>query len=52
MINKDKIENPNVVPIGLLLDLPHENEYPMDATNPEDISTAKEKGDKILKSFR
>ncbi|NLA61721.1 MAG: HU family DNA-binding protein, partial [Bacteroidales bacterium] len=36
LINKDKIENPNVVPIGLVLELPHENEYPMNASNPVD----------------
>ena len=51
MINKEKIENPNVIPIGLVLELPHHNEYPMDATNMEDIAKAKKLGDETLKSF-
>ncbi len=52
MVNKDKIKNPNVVPIGLELELPHKNEYPMDANNPSDVSKAKRLGDEVLKSFR
>lgn len=52
MINKDKIKNPNVVPIGLELELPHKNEYPMDANNPDDVSKAKKLGDEVIKSFR
>ena len=51
MINKEKIENPNVIPIGLVLELPHHNEYPMDANNTEDIAKAKKLGDETLKSF-
>ena len=51
MINKEKIENPNVIPIGLVLDIPHHNEYPMDANNMEDIAMAKKLGDETLKSF-
>ena len=51
MINKEKIENPNVIPIGLVLELPHQNEYPMDANNTEDIAKAKKLGDETLKSF-
>lgn len=51
MINKEKIENPNVIPIGLVVELPHHNEYPMDANNMEDIAKAKELGDETLKSF-
>lgn len=50
LINKDKIENPNVVPIGLILDLPHQSEYPLDANNPEDVAKAKQLGDEIMKS--
>ncbi|NLZ95126.1 MAG: hypothetical protein GX921_04785, partial [Bacteroidales bacterium] len=51
MINKEKITNPNVIPIGLVLDIPHHNEYPMDANNMEDIAMAKELGDETLKNF-
>ncbi|HZJ79984.1 MAG TPA: HU family DNA-binding protein [Dysgonamonadaceae bacterium] len=51
IINKEKIENPNVIPIGLVLELPHHNEYPMDANNTEDIAKAKKLGDETLKSF-
>ena len=51
IINKEKIENPNVIPIGLVLELPHQNEYPMDANNTEDIAKAKKLGDETLKSF-
>ena len=51
MINKEKITNPNVIPIGLVLDIPHHSEYPMDANNMEDIAKAKELGDETLKSF-
>ena len=51
MINKDKIENPNVVPVGLVLDLPYENEYPMNANNPDDVAIAKKLGDELIKNF-
>lgn len=51
MINKEKIENPNVIPIGLVLELPHHNEYPMDVNNTENIAKAKKLGDETLKSF-
>lgn len=51
IINKEIIENPNVIPIGLVLELPHHNEYPMDANNTEDIAKAKKLGDETLKSF-
>ena len=51
MINKEIIENPNVIPIGLVLELPHQNEYPMDANNTEDIAKAKKLGDETLKNF-
>ena len=51
MVNKEKIENPNVVPIGLVLDLPYQNEYPMDASNSEDVARAKRLGDELIKSF-
>ena len=51
MINKDKIENPNVVPIGLVLELPHENEYPMNANNLDDVASAKKLGDELIKGI-
>ena len=51
MINKDKIENPNIVPVGLVLDLPYENEYPMNANNPDDVAIAKKLGDELIKNF-
>ena len=51
MINKDKIENPNVVPVGLVLDLPYENEYPMNPNNPDDVAIAKKLGDELIKNF-
>ena len=51
LINKDKIDNPNVVPVGLVLELPYESEYPMDADNPEDIAKAKQLGNEVMKSL-
>lgn len=51
MINKDIINNPNIVPVGLVLELPHENEYPMDANNPEEVAKAKKLGDEVIKGF-
>lgn len=51
MINKDKIANPNVVPIGLVLEIPHHNEYPMNANNPEEVAKAKQLGDEVMKTF-
>ena len=51
MINKDKIENPNVVPVGLVLELPYENEYPMNANNPNDVAIAKKLGDELIKNL-
>ncbi len=52
MINKDIINNPNIVPVGLVLELPHVNEYPMDANNPEEVAKAKKLGDEVIKGFR
>lgn len=51
MINKGKIKNPNVVPIGLELELPRKSDYPMDATNPDDVAKAKKLGDEVIKKF-
>ena len=50
-INRDKISNPNVVPIGLMLEIPHENEYPMNANNPDDVAKAKKLGEKLINSL-
>lgn len=52
MKNKDKIKNPNVVPIGLELELPSMDEYLMDANNPEDVAKAKALGDDLMKELR
>ena len=51
MINKGKIKNPNVVPIGLELELPRKSDYPMDANNPDDVARAKKLGDEVIKRF-
>lgn len=49
--NKDKIKNPDVVPIGLELELPNQNEYKMDANDSDDIFKAKKLGEQVMKSF-
>lgn len=49
--NKDKVENPDVVPLGLELVLPCKSEYPMDSKNPQDVENAKKLGDKEMKKF-
>lgn len=51
MKNKDKIQNPDVVPIGLELALPNMDEYPMDATNSDHVAKAKSLGDAVMKGF-
>lgn len=50
MKNKDKLKNPNVVPVGLILELPSKDEFDMDANNPNDVFKAKELGDQVMKS--
>ena len=52
MVNKDEIENPNVVPIGQVLELPHKNEYPMNSDSKEDVAKAKKLGDELMKQFK
>ncbi len=52
MVNKDEIQNPNVVPIGQVLELPHKNEYPMNPDSNEDVAKAKKLGDELMKQFR
>ena len=49
--NKDKINNPDVIPVGLELVLPNKAEYDIDAENPESIATAKKRGDEEMKRF-
>lgn len=49
--NKDKIKNPDVVPVGLELVLPRKTEYAMDADNPEHVANAKKLGDEEMKKF-
>ena len=51
MKNKDKIQNPDVIPIGLELELPNMDEYPMDASNPDDVAKAKTLGDGVMKGL-
>lgn len=49
--NKDKIDNPNVVPIGLELTLPETTEYDMNANNVAHIEKAKQLGDALIDKF-
>lgn len=49
--NKDKIKNPDVVPVGIELVLPNKKEYDMDAANPESVSKAKKLGEEEMKRF-
>lgn len=49
--NKDKIKNPDVVPIGLELELPNESEYKMDVNNSDQVLKAKKLGEQVMKSF-
>ncbi|MGV8963886.1 MAG: HU family DNA-binding protein [Candidatus Saccharimonadaceae bacterium] len=49
--NKDKIKNPDVIPVGVELILPSKNEFDLDETNPVAISNAKKMGDEEMKKF-
>ena len=51
MKNKDKIPNPDVIPIGLELELPYKDEYPMDAANPDHVAKGKALGDTVMKDL-
>ena len=51
LANKDKIKNPDVVPLGIELVLPRKTEYNMDADNPESVAKAKNLGDEEMKKF-
>ncbi len=48
--NQDQIPNPNQVPTGLELVIPHKEKYDIDVNNPSSISKAKEMGTKILRA--
>ncbi len=50
--NKDKIKNPNIVPIGIELIMPDKSEYDIDASNPQSVAKAKALGDMELKKFQ
>ena len=49
--NKDKIKNPDVVPVGLELVLPTKSKYDMNANTPESVAKAKKLGDEEMKKF-
>ena len=51
MKNSDKINNPNVVPIGTELILPANTEFDMDAKNPESIALARKTGEDLMRKF-
>lgn len=49
--NKDKIKNPDVIPVGLELVLPDMTEYDINADNPKSIANAKKRGDEEMKKL-
>ena len=49
--NKEKIKNPDVVPVGLELILPCVSEYDIDPNNTESVAKAKKIGDEEMKKF-
>lgn len=49
--NKDRIKNPNVVPVGTELILPDTSEYDMDAADPAAVANAKFLGDQEFKRY-
>ena len=50
--NKNKIKNPNIVPVGIELIMPDKSEYNIDASNPQSVAKAKALGDMELKKFQ
>ena len=50
--NKNKIKNPNIVPVGIELIMPDKSEYDIDASNPQSVAKAKALGDMELKKFQ
>ena len=49
--NKDKIKNPDVIPVGLELVLPRKSEYDINSNNAESVAKAKKLGDEEMKKF-
>lgn len=49
--NQQKIKNPNVVPIGTELIIPHSSEYDMNPNDVEAVEKAKKMGNEILKKM-
>lgn len=49
--NKDKIKNPNNVPLGTKLSVPPREKYGIDPKNPQSVKKAREMEEKIFKQF-
>lgn len=49
--NKDKIKNPDVVPVGVELVMPNMVEYDINPNSPESVAKAKKLGDEEMKKF-
>lgn len=50
--NKNKIKNPNIVPVGIELIMPDKSEYDIDASNPQSVAKAKALGEMELEKFQ
>lgn len=49
--NKDKISDPNVLPVGTKITIPPASKYGIDSKNPNSVNKAKETTLKVLKNF-
>lgn len=49
--NRNKLPNPNNVPVGVEIIIPNKQKYNIDANNPESIQKAKTHSEEILKKF-
>ena len=49
--NKDKIKNPNNVPLGTVLTLPSREKYGIDPKSPESVKKARQMEEEIFKQF-
>lgn len=49
--NKDRIKNPDVIPVGTKLLLPDKAEYNMESGDPECVAAAKKLGEEEMKKF-
>jgi hypothetical protein len=49
--NRDRINNPNVVPANILLTLPLASKYDLNASNPSAVTKAKQLGDEVIRRF-